>query len=88
MNTITYKLGDLNNGDFASYDTEQEAKDAMNGAVDEGTLQNIELIGVATCWQSEDGARAAAEEFYYVRKHTIKYDDDGDIESEDYEILS
>jgi hypothetical protein len=89
MKTISYKLGDLCNGDFASYDTEPEALEALKEAIAEGTLANIEVIGEEGCpWQSEEDARGAASSFFYVRKDTISYDEDGDVEWENSEILS
>jgi hypothetical protein len=89
MKTISYTVGDLSNGDFASYDTEPEALAALKEAIKENTLANIEVIGEEGCpWQSDDDAREAAENFFYVRKDTVSYDEDGDVEWENSEILS
>ena len=89
METISYKLGDLSNGDFESYNVEQEALAALKEAIEQGTLENIQAMGEEGCpWQSEADAREAAENFFYVRKDTISYDEDGDKEWENSEILS
>ena len=86
---IDYKLGDLSNGDFATYETEEEAIADFNESIKDGTLENIQVIGEDGCpWKTEDDAREAAEDFFYVRKHIVEYDDDGDVESEDYEMIA
>jgi hypothetical protein len=89
MKTINYTVGDLSNGDFATYETEQEALEALKEAIEEGTLENIQVIGEEGClWQSDDDAREAAESFFYVRKHTVEYDEEGDVELESYEMVA
>lgn len=85
---ITYKLGDLSNGDFASYDTQKEALKELEEAIDDGTRENIQHIGEEGCpWGDEDDARSAAESFFYVRKHTQNFEKDGDLESEDWDMI-
>ena len=89
MKTISYTVGDLSNGDFATYETEQLALEALKEAIAQGTLENIDAIGEEGClWQSDDDAREAAENFFYVCKHTVEYDEDGDIELESYEMIA
>ena len=89
MKKITYNLGDLSNGEFASYETESEAMLAFEEAIADGTLANIQVIGEEGCpWQTEEDAREAAEEFFYVLKRTIEFDWDGDIFWEDCEIVA
>ena len=87
--TITYDLGDLNNGDLASYSTEAEAISALEEAIADGTLANIEIIGEEGCpWKTEEDAREAAEEFFYVKKVTVEIDEDGDLSWENYEVIA
>ena len=89
MKTITYELGDLNNGDLASYSTQEEALAALEEAVSEGTLFNIEIIGEEGCpWKTEDDARTASEDFLYVKKVTVEIDEDGDLSWENYEVIA
>ena len=90
MNTkITYKLGDLSNGDFESYDNEQDSFKALRASIDDGILENIQVIGEEGCpWKNEEEAKEAAEDFFYVRKHTQEFDEDGDLYWEDYEVIA
>ena len=87
---ISYALGDLSNGDFATYETEQEALEDLNEAIAQRTLENIDAIGEDGClWQTEEDAREAAENFFYVRKHTVEYDEDvEDVEWQNYEMIA
>jgi len=84
-----YKLGDLSNGDFAKYETEAEALAALEEAISEGTLFNMEAIGEEGCpWITEDDARTASEDFLYVKKVTKEFDEDGDVIDEDFEVIA
>ena len=81
MRIIKYIVGDLNNGDLDAYNTQQGAMDAFKDAVDEGTTCNIEVIGEEGCqWKTEEEAREAAKDFFYVKKFTINYDKDKEVE--------
>lgn len=75
--TTVYKLGDLSNGDFAEFATEEEAMEALEEAIADGTLANIEVIGELGCpWETEEDAREASEEFFYVKQVTEEREED------------
>lgn len=86
--TTEYILGDLSNGDFDSFGTEEEAMAALEEAISDGTRANLEAVGGDGChWQDEDDCRAAAEEFFYIVKEEKEYDEDGDLVWENREQL-
>ncbi len=89
MKTITYELGDLSNGAVDTYSTREEALAALEDAVSEGAMLNMEAIGEEGCpWITEEDAREAAEEFFYVKKVTVEIDEDGDLSCENYEVIA
>ena len=83
-----YKIGDLSNGDLDTFETQEEALEALREAISEGTLSNMECIGEEGCpWKTEEDAREAAEEFFYLRKITVEIDEDGNVLDGYYEVI-
>lgn len=71
-----YLLGDIINGTFESFDTLEEASQALEWAISDGTRENIEHMGEDGCpWQSEEDCRDAAESFFYVIERKPGSDD-------------
>jgi len=79
---ITYGVGDLFNGTFSEHDTFEAAKKEYEECIEDAILLENE--------HEEDGVTMCKEEmggFYFIIKRTVTYDEDGDIESDDEEVI-
>jgi len=78
---ITYGVGDIINGTFEEYETFEAAKKEYEEWIESTLLLREEQEEAAAMDEEEAGG------FYFIIKRTVNYDEDGDIESDDEEVI-